>query len=148
MILHKNLLLFIVLLLSVSLQAQYKIKGKILDENKLPITQATVKSVATGESTLTDDKGNYTLTTSDEHPSLQVSKEGYALLEFPVVLQDNENRVTYVETTLHRNAEETLAGVVELQPVVISDNPSLVANSVGLAKVKLDKVAGVPTWLT
>ena len=63
-------------------------------------------------------------------------------MEFPVVLQDNENRVTYVETTLRRNAEETLAGVVELQPVVISDNPSLVANSVGLAKVKLDKVAG------
>ena len=112
MILHKNLLLFIVLLLSVSLQAQYKIKGKILYENKLPITQATVKSVATGESTLTDDKGNYSLLTSDEHPSLQVSKEGYAPLEFPVVLQDNENRVTYVETTLRRNAEETLAGVV------------------------------------
>ena len=142
MFLHKNLLLFIAFLLGVSLHAQYKIKGKILDENKLPIAQAMVKSVSTGESTLTDDKGNYTLSTSDEHPSLQVSKEGYAPLEFPVILQNNENRVTYVETILRRGAEETLSDIVELQPVVISDNPSLVANSVGLAKVKLDKVAG------
>ena len=142
MFLHKNLLLFIAFLLGVSLHAQYKIKGKILDENKLPIAQAMVKSISTGESTLTDDKGNYTLSTSDEHPSLQVNKEGYAPLEFPVILQNNENRVTYVETILRRGAEETLSDIVELQPVVISDNPSLVANSVGLAKVKLDKVAG------
>ena len=47
-----------------------------------------------------------------------------------------------METILRRGAEETLSDIVELQPVVISDNPSLVANSVGLAKVKLDKVAG------
>ena len=119
MFLHKNLLLFIAFLLGVSLHAQYKIKGKILDENKLPIAQAMVKSVSTGESTLTDDKGNYTLSTSDEHPSLQVSKEGYAPLEFPVILQNNENRVTYVETILRRGAEETLSDIVELQPVVI-----------------------------
>ena len=142
MILHKNLLLWIAILLGTSLHAQYKIKGKILDENKLPISQALVKSVATGEQTLTDEKGGYLLSLSDEHPSLQVSKEGYAPLEFPVVLQNNENRVTYVETILRRGAEETLDGIVELQPVVISDNPSLVANSVGLAKVKLDKIAG------
>nr|WP_314751338.1 TonB-dependent receptor [uncultured Capnocytophaga sp.] len=142
MILHKNLLLWIAILLGTSLHAQYKIKGKILDENKLPIAQALVKSVATGEQTLTDEKGGYLLSLSDEHPSLQVSKEGYAPLEFPVVLQNNENRVTYVETILRRGAEETLDGIVELQPVVISDNPSLVANSVGLAKVKLDKIAG------
>ena len=142
MILHKNLLLWIAILLGTSLHAQYKIKGKILDENKLPIAQALVKSVATGEQTLTDEKGGYLLSLSDEHPSLQVSKEGYAPLEFPVVLQNNENRVTYVETILRRGSEETLDGIVELQPVVISDNPSLVANSVGLAKVKLDKIAG------
>ena len=142
MILHKNLLLWIAILLGTSLHAQYKIKGKILDENKLPIAQALVKSVATGEQTLTDEKGGYLLSLSDEHPSLQVSKEGYAPLEFPVILQNNENRVTYVETILRRGAEETLDGIVELQPVVISDNPSLVANSVGLAKVKLDKIAG------
>ena len=94
MILHKNLLLWIAILLGTSLHAQYKIKGKILDENKLPISQALVKSVATGEQTLTDEKGGYLLSLSDEHPSLQVSKEGYAPLEFPVVLQNNENRVT------------------------------------------------------
>ena len=44
MILHKNLLLWIAILLGTSLHAQYKIKGKILDENKLPIAQALVKS--------------------------------------------------------------------------------------------------------
>ena len=143
MILHKNLLLFVAIFFGLSLQAQqYKIKGKILDEKKEPLSEVLVRTLSSGRQVLTDSKGEYTLLVEEEHPTLQVSREGYTPLEFPVVLQDNENRVTYVETTLHRGVEETLSGVVELQPVTISDNPSLVANSVGLTKAKLDKVAG------
>ncbi|EGD34156.1 TonB-dependent receptor domain-containing protein [Capnocytophaga sp. oral taxon 338] len=142
MIFQRNLLFIFTFLCGMSLYAQtYKIKGKVLDENKLPIKEASVKDILTGTSVFTDKGGNYSLGLQEEYPTLQVSKEGYTTIEFSVVLQNNENRVTYVETIL-KHIQEDISKVVELQPVIISDNPSLVANSVGLAKMKLDKIAG------
>ena len=64
-----------------------------------------------------------------------ISKDGYENLSTEVALQNNENRVTYADVVLHRNA--TL-----IEGVVITDNPSLISNSVSLSRKKLDKIAG------
>jgi len=93
MIFQRNLLFIFTFLCGMSLYAQtYKIKGKVLDENKLPIKEASVKDILTGTSVFTDKGGNYSLELQEEYPTLQVSKEGYTTIEFSVVLQNNENR--------------------------------------------------------
>ena len=53
MIFQRNLLFIFTFLCGMSLYAQtYKIKGKVLDENKLPIKEASVKDILTGTSVL------------------------------------------------------------------------------------------------
>lgn len=54
MILHKNLLLFVAIFFGLSLQAQqYKIKGKILDEKKEPLSEVLVRTLSSGRQVLT-----------------------------------------------------------------------------------------------
>ncbi|MDO4880251.1 MAG: TonB-dependent receptor [Capnocytophaga sp.] len=113
-----------------------RIKGKILDENKFPVANASVQLQSNSKiKTLTDNDGSYSLIFTEENPVIEVEKEGFQKKIIPVTLQNNENRVTYVEVVISKNA-------IELEEVVVSDNPSLVANSVHISKMKLDKIAG------
>ena len=135
----KHIILFVMLVISPLLFGQHhKIKGTILDENKFPVAGVIIQlqnnpSIATQ----TDANGLYTLNfiPSSKEITLEIIKEGFEKQMAVVTLQNNENRVTYVDFTLPKEA-------IALEEVVVSDNPSLIANSESLSRKKLDKVPG------
>ncbi len=88
----------------------------------------------------TDAEGSYTLSFAGNNPEvvLEIVREGYEPQTVPVRLQHNENRTTYVEVVLTKEA-------IALEEVVVSDNPSLIANSEALSRKKLDKIPGGTT---
>ena len=114
-----------------------KLKGRVLDENGNPLSNVKLYMKDDPQTqVITDEKGNYFLNLpANATPVIVISKDGYESLSTEVALQNNENRVTYADVVLHRNA--TL-----IEGVVITDNPSLISNSVSLSRKKLDKIAG------
>lgn len=57
------------------------IKGKITDENNLPVAGATVTEKGTTNSTATNDEGEFSLTTSSANPTLVISSVGFETRE-------------------------------------------------------------------
>ena len=135
----KHIILFVMLVMSPLLFGQHhKIKGTILDENKFPVAGVSIQLQTNPNiATQTDANGLYTLsfTPNGKEITLEIIKEGFEKQTAVVTLQNNENRITYVDFTLPKEA-------IALEEVVVSDNPSLIANSESLSRKKLDKVPG------
>lgn len=115
----KHIILFVMLVMSPLLFGQHhKIKGTISDETKFPVAGVIIQlqnnpSIATQ----TDANGLYTLNfiPSSKEITLEIIKEGFEKQMVVVTLQNNENRVTYVDFTLPKEA-------IALEEVVVSDN--------------------------
>jgi len=107
----------------------HKIKGTISDETKFPVAGVIIQMQNNPSmATQTDANGLYTLNfiPSSKEITLEIIKEGFEKQIAVVTLQNNENRVTYVDFTLPKEA-------IALEEVVVSDNPSLIANSESLS---------------
>ena len=77
------LLLIVIGLVKADAQGQL-VRGKVLDENKRPLSGATVTLKGTSVSTTTDAEGNYQINTgSQTDPILIISFVGYLRSEFP-----------------------------------------------------------------
>ena len=113
----------------------------MLDETRQVVSGATVRLQGNSAAGVqTDAEGGYTLSFVGNTPEvvLEIIREGYEPQPVPVRLQHNENRTTYVEVVLTKEA-------IALEEVVVSDNPSLIANSEALSRKKLDKIPGGTT---
>ena len=100
----------------------HKIKGTILDENKFPVAGVIIQLQNNPNiATQTDANGLYTLsfTPNGKEVTLEIIKEGFEKQTVVVTLQNNENRVTYVDFTLPKEA-------IALEKVVLRDRKSVV----------------------
>ena len=87
----KRFIIFIVqFLCTVSLFAQFKVDGKVIDENKLPLPGATIVVKGTTHGTTTDLDGRFTLKNIHGNAVLMVSYLGYESVEVKV---NNKNKV-------------------------------------------------------
>lgn len=135
----KKLSLMVMLVISPLLFGQqHKIKGMVTDETKFAVAGVIVRLQQQPNITAyTNEQGAYSLSFTPEGKEviLEIIKEGFEKQTVKVVLQNNENRITYVDLSLPKEA-------ITLDEVVVSDNPSLIANSEALSRKKLDKVPG------
>jgi TonB-linked SusC/RagA family outer membrane protein len=60
------------------------VKGRVIDQEGNPLTQATIKVKGTNHLVTSNEKGEFTLTNIDEDAILQVSYLGYAIKEIKV----------------------------------------------------------------
>lgn len=129
----------LILLGTATLQAQnfpYKIKGKITDENRNIITDVIVEVKGNGKiRAITNEKGFYNLAVPIPKVTLRIYKMGFVEKTVEVSVSSNENRVTYLDAILFRNE-------IELQEVVVTDNPSLVTNSKSAIQKNLNRIPG------
>ncbi|CEN34836.1 TonB-dependent receptor plug domain-containing protein [Capnocytophaga cynodegmi] len=129
----------LILLGTATLQAQnfpYKIKGKITDENRNIITDVIVEVKGNGKiRAITNEKGFYNLAVPVPKVTLRIYKMGFVEKTVEVSASSNENRVTYLDAILFRNE-------IELQEVVVTDNPSLVTNSKSAIQKNLNRIPG------
>ncbi|MEO6733826.1 MAG: TonB-dependent receptor [Ferruginibacter sp.] len=79
------------LLLGFSAFAQVSIKGKISDEKGSPLSGATVQVKGTGNTTQTDQQGNFTVSAPKASSRLMVSFVGFESKEVAVSSQGNTN---------------------------------------------------------
>jgi TonB-linked SusC/RagA family outer membrane protein len=63
---------------------EFPVKGKVLDENGLPLAGATIKEKGRQNATTTDGNGDFSINVTDEKSLLEISFIGYNTLEFPV----------------------------------------------------------------
>lgn len=80
-------------LLSVSLQAQTKISGKIYDENKSPLPYANVVFKGSIEGTTSDENGTFYLESEKNWDTVVVSFIGYQTIEIKLTKRVNFNLV-------------------------------------------------------
>jgi TonB-linked SusC/RagA family outer membrane protein len=120
-----------------SQQNQVQIRGKVTDVNGEPIIGATILIKGTGQGTVTDMDGNYTLQNVPEDAILQFSYVGMETQEIPVSGKTIIN-------VLMKEAAELLEEVV-----VVGYGTQKKANLTGaVSAVKMDEVLGdrpVPT---
>ena len=69
--------LAVLLLITLTVNAQREIKGTVVDENGEPMIGATVRAVGASGGTVTDMDGNYTLQVPDNVKQIEVAYVGY-----------------------------------------------------------------------
>lgn len=134
---YLSLILLILPLVTVSAQTfDYRVQGRVTDEAGAAVAGASVQlSDDSSVSVLTDANGNFEISVPTKETDLKIGKTDFFEQQFHVSFSGNENRVTYVNFTLSDTA-------VELEEVVISDNPSLVTNSKNSIRKELDLIPG------
>jgi TonB-linked SusC/RagA family outer membrane protein len=78
--------------------AQVTIKGKVIDSVGNPLTSVTIKEKGTNNATISDTKGAYTLTVTDNNAILTFSSIGYQTRELPAKELTNGQVITLVAT--------------------------------------------------
>lgn len=125
----KQVLLIFVFALSVNiLLAQSVIKGKVTDEQKLPLPGASVYEKGTTRGVLTDFEGNYTITCKDENSVLVFGFVGLVSQEVIVgkqkelnIILINNNILDNVEIVGSRRANRTATeSVVPVDVIEVS----------------------------
>ena len=109
------LLVVLGLLFSVGLMAQNSaVQGTVVDFDKFPMPGALVSESVSGQSTVTNDLGQFTLTgLSSGEVTLVISSVGYQDVQKTVTLGDNELATVNAELT---------AGSNELSEVIVTGN--------------------------
>ena len=109
------LLVVLGLLYSVGLMAQNSaVQGTVVDFDKFPMPGAIVSESVSGQSTVTNDLGQFTLTgLSSGEVTLVISSVGYQDVQKTVTLGDNELATVNAELT---------AGSNELSEVIVTGN--------------------------
>ena len=74
---HFLLTVLLLMLCSMTMYAQKKITGQVLEPNGQAIIGATILEKGTTNGTITDFDGNFELTSTSEKPIIQVSYIGY-----------------------------------------------------------------------
>lgn len=105
----KILLLIFILLCCVSntFAQQFDAKGKVVDQEGLPLPGATVMEKGTNNGVSTDFDGNFTITVSSENAILEISFLGFQSQEIPasdpgiseITLTEDENALSEVVVT-------------------------------------------------
>ena len=109
----KRFLLVVLGLFSVGLMAQNSaVQGTVVDFDKFPMPGALVSESVSGQSTVTNDLGQFTLTgLSGGEVTLVISSVGYQDVQKTVTLGDNELATVNAELT---------AGSNELSEVIVT----------------------------
>ncbi len=118
--------LFILSLFCCSLvSAQTTITGSVTDTNSQPVPGANVKVSGESTGTVTDNDGNFTLTTSQTPPfSVEVSSVGYGTKtaqvqssgqKISVTLSDQENKLDEIVVSASRTPERVIESPVTIE---------------------------------
>ncbi|RZJ66447.1 MAG: carboxypeptidase-like regulatory domain-containing protein [Flavobacterium sp.] len=117
---HKNVLSFLVFLLTLTAVAQTKVSGIVLDETKQPVPYANVLFKGTNQAVVTNEDGRFYIESNENYRTLIVEFFGYDTKEIELT-----KAVTY-------DFVVTLSGGQKLQEVVIysgktskKNNPAL-----------------------
>lgn len=135
----RKIIFGVFLLISIFTYAQqfpYKIKGKITDANYQPVGEAIIQTSENQIITSISEKdGTFEISVPSARISLKIKKMGFKEQIIDIEAFNNENRTTYANIVLQNSQ-------IELQEVVVSDNPSLVTNSRQGVEQKLNAVSG------
>lgn len=132
-------------------QLDFKVRGKVTDENAKPMPGVTVRLLATNQMTITDNDGNFEIAVPDEQAVLQLSYLGYATIERQVgkerslsfVLKETENSLNSVQVV--STGYQTLPKERATGSFVLIDS-ALLNRSVG--SNILDRLDGVTSSLS
>lgn len=114
------------------------IKGKVEDENNKAIAGALITVKATGQSTQTDAKGNFSLSVSDEKIILVVSFIGYETKEIEI------KKDSSLTITLHSSASALNEVVVNAYAAEKKDITGSIAISERVSGVSVNEPALAP----
>ena len=124
---------------SIAFAQSSRIKGRITDESKSPIANVTIQLQNNPNiKAVTDAQGFYYIEVPKNEFIMDIYKDGFDKKSVNIHSGEsvNENGITYINLTIRPNNTHNI------QEVVITDNPSLVANSVFVSTKKLDNIAG------
>ena len=123
---------------SIAFAQSSRIKGRITDESKSPIANVTIQLQNNPNiKAVTDAQGFYYIEVPKNEFIMDIYKDGFDKKSVNIHSGEsvNENGITYINLTIRPNNTHNI------QEVVITDNPSLVANSVFVSTKKLDNIA-------
>lgn len=135
----QKIIFSVLFFISVGAKAQqfpYKIKGKITDAQHKAIGEAIIQSVENQNiASSSKENGTFEIAVPSAKTSLKIHKMGFKEQVIEIEASNNENRTTYVNIILQDTE-------IQLEEVVVSDNPSLVTNSQQAIQQKLNAVSG------
>lgn len=108
----KTILTFLIALTSLISFGQTEIKGQIIDEKGMPFSGANVFVIGTYDGTTSDEKGNFSLTTTASgNQKLQISFLSYETIIYDFVVEKFQSKVFTIKESLNTlNAVEVTAG--------------------------------------
>jgi len=108
----KTILTFLIVLTSLISFGQTEIKGQIIDEQGMPFSGANVFVIGTYDGTTSDEKGNFSFTTSASgNQQLQISFLSYETIIYDFVVEKFQSKVFTIKESLNTlNAVEVTAG--------------------------------------
>ncbi len=138
----KNLLSAALIIVSISVNAQVIVKGKITDKNGSPLVGANIIIKGTYDGTITDSIGNYSLKVNTENSILIATYMGYINQEIPVnsakgqteinfKLKESANQIEGVVISAGTFETADRKRSVTLQPLDIVTTPSATGDIYG-----------------
>ena len=108
----KSFLTFLIAFTSLISFGQTEIKGQIIDEQGMPFAGANVFVIGTYDGTTSDEKGNFSLTTTASgNQKLQISFLSYETIIYDFVVEKFQSKVFTIKESLNTlNAVEVTAG--------------------------------------
>jgi hypothetical protein len=108
----KSILTLLIVLTSLISFGQTEIKGQIIDEQGMPFSGANVFVIGTYDGTTSDEKGNFSFTTSASgNQQLQISFLSYETIIYDFVVEKFQSKVFTIKESLNTlNAVEVTAG--------------------------------------
>lgn len=108
----KSILTLLIVLTSLISFGQTEIKGQIIDEQGMPFAGANVFVIGTYDGTTSDEKGNFSLTTTASgNQKLQISFLSYETIIYDFVVEKFQSKVFTIKESLNTlNAVEVTAG--------------------------------------
>lgn len=138
----KNILSAALIIISISVNAQIIVKGKVTDKNGSPLVGANIIVKGTYDGTVTDSTGNYYLKVNNENSILIATYMGYINQEIPVnsakgqteinfKLKENANQIEGVVISAGTFETADRKRSVTLQPLDIVTTPSATGDIYG-----------------
>ncbi len=138
----KNILSAALIIISISVNAQITVKGKVTDKNGSPLVGANIIVKGTYDGTVTDSIGNYYLKVKTENSTLIATYMGYINQEAPVnsakgqaeinfKLKENANQIEGVVISAGTFETADRKRSVTLQPLDIVTTPSATGDIYG-----------------
>ena len=108
----KTILTFLIVFISLISFGQTEIKGQIIDEQGMPFSGANVFVIGTYDGTTSDEKGNFSFTTSASgNQKLQISFLSYETIIYDFVVETFQSKVFTIKESINTlNAVEVTAG--------------------------------------